>query len=106
MTYAPSEDSDQPEHPPSQIRVFAVRMNIPWALSYLLSTQLRPSSDWALGGSAQYELGLRWVLRTLCLFCHAAAYIYIESPITWSNSWFGAVGADDDAMSLSIPGCV
>ena len=33
-------------------------------------------------------------------------HIYIESPITWSNSWFGVVGADDDAMSLSIPGCV
>ena len=28
--------------------------------------------------------------------------IYIEIPITW----FGAVGADDDAKSLSIPGCV
>ena len=25
MTCAPSEDSDQPEHPPSLIRVFAVR---------------------------------------------------------------------------------
>ena len=26
MTCAPSEDSDQPGHPPSLIRVFAVRM--------------------------------------------------------------------------------
>ena len=25
MTYAPSEDSDQPVHPPSLFRVFAVR---------------------------------------------------------------------------------
>ena len=25
MTFAPSEDSDQPGHPPSLIRVFAVR---------------------------------------------------------------------------------
>ena len=46
------------------------------------------------------------MLKTLCLFCHAAAYIYIEIPITWSNSWFRAVGADGDAKSLSIPGCV
>ena len=28
-------------------------------------------------------------------------HIYIEIPITWSNLWFGAVGADDDAKSLS-----
>ena len=76
MTCAPIEDSDQPEHPPSLIRVFAVRMNISWVLSYPFSTQRRPWSDWALGGSAQSDLSLRWVLRTLCLFCHAALYIY------------------------------
>ena len=28
LTCAPSEDSDQPRHPPSQIRVFAVRMKL------------------------------------------------------------------------------
>ena len=33
MACAPSEDSDQPEHPPSLIRVFAVRMKKPWVLS-------------------------------------------------------------------------
>ena len=33
-------------------------------------------------------------------------HMYIEIPITWSNSWFGAVGDDDDAKSLSTPGCV
>ena len=38
MTCAPSEDSDQPGHPPSLIRVFAVRMKKHWALNYLLST--------------------------------------------------------------------
>ena len=41
MTCAPSEDSDQPEHPRSLIRVFAIRMNIPWVLSYPLSTLRR-----------------------------------------------------------------
>ena len=35
---APSEDSDQPGHPPSLIRVFAVRMKKAWVLSYPLST--------------------------------------------------------------------
>ena len=36
---APSEDSDQPGHPPSLIRVFAVGIEPAWILSYLLSTQ-------------------------------------------------------------------
>ena len=82
MTCAPSEDSDQSEHPPSLIRVFAVRMNIPWVLIYPFSTQRRPWSNWALGGSAQSDLSLRWVLRTLCLFCHAASYIYISRSLS------------------------
>ena len=34
MTCAPSEDSDQPGHPPSLIRVVAVRVKKPWVLSY------------------------------------------------------------------------
>ena len=34
MTCAPSEDSDQPGHPPSQIRVFAVHMKKPKVLNY------------------------------------------------------------------------
>ena len=34
---ATSKDSDQPEHLPSLIRVFAVRVKKPWALSYPLS---------------------------------------------------------------------
>ena len=34
---APSEDSDQPGHPPSLIRFFAVRMKKAWVLSYPLS---------------------------------------------------------------------
>ena len=37
MTCAPSEDSDQPGHPPSLIRGFAVCMKKHWVLSYLLS---------------------------------------------------------------------
>ena len=90
MTCAPSEDSDQPEHPPSLIRVFAVRMNIPWVLSYPLKTQRRLWSDWALGGSAQSDLSLRWVHRALCFVM--LRHMYIEIPITWSYSWFGLLG--------------
>ena len=39
MACAPSEDSDQPGHPPSLIRVFAVRMKKVGVLSYPLSAQ-------------------------------------------------------------------
>ena len=41
MAYAPSEDSDQPGHPPSLIRVFAVRLKKARSLSYPLSAQRR-----------------------------------------------------------------
>ena len=53
----PSEDSDQPGHPPSLIRVFAVRLKKAWVLSYPLSAQQRLWSDWA---DAQADLSLRW----------------------------------------------
>ena len=53
---APSEDSDQPEHPPSLIRVFAVRMKKAWVLSYSFSAQRRLWSAWA---DAQTDLSLR-----------------------------------------------
>ena len=54
---APSEDSDQPWHPPSLIRVFAVRMKKPCVLSYPLSGQRRLWSDWA---EARADQSLRW----------------------------------------------
>ena len=57
---APSEHSDQPGHPPSLIRVFAVRMKKDWVLRYPLSAQQRLLSDWA---DAQADLSLRWVHR-------------------------------------------
>ena len=41
MACAPSEDSDQPGHPPSLIRGFAVRMKKAWVLTYPLSAQLK-----------------------------------------------------------------
>ena len=54
---APSKDSDQPGHPPSLIRVFAVRMKKAWVLSYPLSAQRWLWSDWA---DAQADLRLCW----------------------------------------------
>ena len=47
----------QNQHPPSLIRVFAVRMKKAWVLSYPLSAQRRLWSDWA---DAQADLSLRW----------------------------------------------
>ena len=57
MACAPSEDSEQPGHPPSLISIFAVRIKKAWVLSYPLSAQQRLWSDWA---DAQADLGLRW----------------------------------------------
>ena len=44
---APNEDSDQPGHPPSLIRVFAVRMKKAWVLSY---TDLIVRLIWVFAG--------------------------------------------------------
>ena len=46
MACAPSEDSDQPGHLPSLIRVFAVIMKKAWAISYQCA-QRRLRSAWA-----------------------------------------------------------
>ena len=72
MTCAPSVDSDQPGHPSSLIRVFAVRLKKHWVLSYPLSAQQRLWSDWA---EAQADLGLHWAHTSYCWFCRAANHI-------------------------------
>ena len=63
MACAASEDSDQPGHPPSLIRVFAARMKKHWDISYMytLSAQRRLRSNWA---DAQADLRLRWAHRS------------------------------------------
>ena len=72
MICAPSEDSDQPGHPPSLIRVFAVRMKKGWVLCYPLSAQRRLWSDLE---DAQADPSLRWAHRQFCWFCPAAAQL-------------------------------
>ena len=71
---APSEDSDQPGHPPSLIRVFAVRMRKAWVFSYPLSAQRRLWSDWA---DAQADLSLRWAHSHLAGFVMRQLICYI-----------------------------
>ena len=72
MICAPSEDSDQPGHPPSLIRVFTVRMKKHWVLSYPMSALRRLWSDWA---DAQAVLSLCWAHIPFCWFCHETAHI-------------------------------
>ena len=71
MTCAPSEDSDQPGHPPV------------WSDSSLCA-QLAvkgpmflhaDSEDWLDWADAQAHLSLRWAHRSFCWFCHAAAQL-------------------------------
>ena len=66
MTWAPSEDSDQPGHLPSLIRVFAVRMKKHLVLSYPVSAQWKLWSDWA---DVQADLSLCWVHGHLVFLC-------------------------------------
>ena len=70
VVYAPSWDSDQPGHPPSLIRVFAVRMKKAWILSYPLRAQQRLWSDRV---DAQADLSLRWAHMSVYWFSHEAA---------------------------------
>ena len=66
MACAPSEDSDQPEHLPSLIRVFAVCMKKAWVLSYPLSAQRRLWSDWVdAQGWSESLLGAHAILLVL-----------------------------------------
>ena len=81
MACARSEDSDQPGHPPSLIRVFAVRMKKAWVLSYPLSasedsdqTGRMPRLMIRLGGClglSESSLGA----QSFCWFCHGVAQI-------------------------------
>ena len=66
---APSEDSDQPVHPPSLFRVFAVYMKKTYILSYPFSAQRRLWSDWA---DAQADLSSLGV-HSFCWFWHVVA---------------------------------
>ena len=56
-------------HPPSLIRVVAVRMKKPQVLSYPLSAQRRLWSDWADAQADLSSLGA----EQFCWFCHKAA---------------------------------
>ena len=63
MACAPSEDSDQPGHLPSLIRVFTVHIKKTWVLSYPLSASEdsdQPSLIWVFAGRTVILLVLSW----------------------------------------------
>ena len=82
MACAPSEDSDQPGHPPSPIRVFAVCMKKHWVLSYPLSTQQRLIRLGRCSGWSESSLGK----QSFCWFCYEAAHIFIYRFV-WVTSF-------------------
>ena len=112
MACAPSEHSDKPGHPPSLIRVFAVRMKKVWVPRYPLSAQRRLWSDWA---EAQADLSLRWAHKPFCRFCHALAHlihIFFYDVSHWVRCLRKAVLRDSGIYGLSFfiyafvsPGC-
>ena len=67
MARASSEDSDQPGHPPSVIRVFAVRL-------------MGGYGAW-LSSSGQADLSLRWAHMPLCWFCREMAQMTVLADI-------------------------
>ena len=69
---APSEDSDQPGHSPSLIRVFTVRFKTSEKPKAPPCGQRRLWSDWT---DAQADLNLRRVHISFCLFCHVASHL-------------------------------
>ena len=78
MVCAPSEDWDQPGHPPSLIRVFAVCIKKVWVLSYSLSTQRRLWTDWA---DVQADLSLRWAHSHFVGFFYETAHILFPQVV-------------------------
>ena len=65
LTFAPIEDSDQPGHPPSLIRVFTVRMKKAWVLSYPLSAQRRLIRLGGCLGWSESSLGAQFIFLVL-----------------------------------------
>ena len=84
---APREDSDQPGHPPSLIRVFAIRMKKAWTLSHPLCAERRLIRLSGCPGWSESSLDA----QPHCWFCHEAAHsvcVFVFNMF-WS---FGSIG--------------
>ena len=89
VSWSSSEDSDQPGHPPSLIRVFAVRVKKAWVLSYPLSAQRRHWSDWAdARGGYQFTVYIenRYLRIDFCIESNISVWKKNTShQYKWSN---------------------
>ena len=84
LTCAPSEDSHQPGHPSSLIRVFAVCMKKAWVLNYPLSAHRRLWSDWV---DAQADLSLRWAHTHFIGFVMMRLIYITHVELSQSSRW-------------------
>ena len=71
-TCATSEDSDQPAHSHSLIRVFADRICLLQPPGYPKRDKREPLPYWV---DVQADLSVWWSHRDCCRFCHALAQI-------------------------------
>ena len=91
-----SEDSDQPGHPLSLIRVFTARMKKAWVLSYPLSVQWRQWADWA---DAQADLNFPWAHMPFYRFCHALAR-FISWLLLYTDIADGTILKDTNCIKV------
>ena len=93
---APSKDSDQPRHPPSLIRVFAVRMKKAWVLSYPWvhskdsdQTGWMPRLIWVFAGHTVILLVLSWGGSNIYISedCKTIRFFFENSEIPWLFSF-------------------
>ena len=87
MGCAPSEDSDQPGHPPSLIRDFAVLMKKVLVFSYQLIAQRRLWSDWADAQADLSSLGA----HSFCWFCHVVTQLFCCYCVSTYNISLGSL---------------
>ena len=86
LTCAPNEDSNQPAHLRSLIRVFVFRMKKLCILGYPKSAHWRFWSDCA---NVQADLNLRWAHRSDGTFPDDAIQIYSPDRLAWlTHSFF------------------
>ena len=95
MDVCPANDSDQPGHPPSQIRVFPVRMKKPWVLTQLAfyvnlhRAVIGPSAT--LTGRWRPDIDLRRMLTGLVIhWAHSKTLVRLSGRTGWSESPLGA----------------
>ena len=126
MICAPSEDSDQPEHPPRLIRVFAVRSMGSYGPKLSSCGQRRLRSAWVDAQAdlslrlrsawvdAQADLSLRWAHMPFCWFCHEAAHtgngqnfsfsLLIRYEYRYFLHWYSSGENDENLQHVKING--